>query len=402
MSTGSIDERINKEIVAEDASIWYISDDYGSMIAVKLPSNVLKSVINGCPVDFLFGKDFRGENIYFHTGIRIHDDPVHFISIIGTHRFHEEHEALGLIMKQPEIQIVLYNEFSVCVASGIVNISLSDRNKVVKFQGAPTELYSGDFDAVAISSLDCFDFSLDNKRPFKDVYEIELLLVKGTFSQWKFVDVHFVGLNEANLVSVNDSDEGGSFEKQIWASLENIFHFDLYKNSTIGSGKKKREFIDILAFHKLGIILIESKALSVIAVDRNKSMAKKVSSLQKHINKGIGQLIGAKKGIEKGVEIRDINNRVITFNRNIIPHCIVLVSELLPFGDWSEIQEEMERAIREENIYLNVMDFKELITLLKACKGSKEYFDCLLMERTGWFVKTKNILMKSVIQVNKQ
>jgi hypothetical protein len=71
-------ERIYNELKHERSGLWYISDEYGSKIMLKIPSNVARSFVNGCPIEFLFGKDDKRSPPILHIGVRIYDDPVHF------------------------------------------------------------------------------------------------------------------------------------------------------------------------------------------------------------------------------------------------------------------------------------------------------------------------------------
>ena len=196
---------------------------------------------------------------------------------------------------------------------------------------------------------------------------------------------------------IDDIEEGATLEKHVWFSIERLFSFNIYLNPKFKNSKGDKELTDILAFYDLGIFLIETKGLSIFAQTKEKSMDKKVATLQKHIKKAIKQLIGATENIERGTEFFNSKGEKIEFKRNIVPHCIVLVSELLPFGDWENIQKEILRTMREANIYLNVLDFTEFMTLVKNTKGKKEYLDYYLMQRTEKFVEHDNIHLRTLI-----
>ncbi|MDD4761286.1 MAG: nuclease-related domain-containing protein [Bacteroidaceae bacterium] len=392
-------ERIYQELISENASIWYIADDYGSKIIIKAPSSTIRAIINGCKVIFLFGKDSQTDKIFFHTGVKIYDDAVNFLLITGTHRFVQEHESLKAIMQESSTVIELYNELDVCAAVAYVSFNENDRESILKMLGNTKKLYFGDFSTEVVSSLDSFDYSLDKSRDNLKAREIETLLIEGHFSEWKSKKSFFIGLNEVNEIHLDDQNEGETFEKQIWASLESLFACDLYKNPKIKNKNGERELTDILAFYDKGIFLIESKALAVISLINEKSMDKKVANIQKQIQKGIKQLVGAKKKLDKDVDIFDSNGKIIQFNKNIIPHCIVLVSELLPFGDWKEIVYEMMSVMIKERVYLHVLDLSEFMKYIKISSGKKEYLDFYLMERTKAFIENKSVFLVANIKV---
>jgi hypothetical protein len=123
-------------------------------------------------------------------------------------------------------------------------------------------------------------------------------------------------------------------------------------------------------------------------------MDRKVAGLQKQILKGIDQLTGAAKKVAAGKEVFDHNNDKIIFDRSIVPHCIVLVSELLPFGDWKAVEMKMMEAMGEQSMYLNVLDLREFMLYIGYARGSKERFDVSLMDRVEQFVKVQSIHMR--------
>lgn len=98
-------ERICKELLHEAAAIWYIADEYGEKIMVKVPSNAIKSLISGCKMDFLFAKDYDHIFPIFHAGVRIYDDPIHYIRLTSVQRFRQEHKAIQKIMQMETVNI---------------------------------------------------------------------------------------------------------------------------------------------------------------------------------------------------------------------------------------------------------------------------------------------------------
>jgi len=66
------------------------------------------------------------------------------------------------------------------------------------------------------------------------------------------------------------------------------------------------------------------------------------------------------KKIKANTPIHDGNEIEIVFNRSLIPHRIVLISEMLIFGEWQHIVEQMMKAMIETNNMIHVMDMKEL------------------------------------------
>lgn len=388
-------ERIYKELQHEHVSIWYISDEFGSKVMVKLPSVSIKALIKGCPISFLFGVDKRKDTPIFHNGVRVFDDPVHFLSVIGTQRFLDEHTSLEKIMNRDWTYIHFHSELGICVAIAELRFDVKDQLKVLNILGKVENLYCGDFDNDIKHSLDCFDYSLDQTRNFKDVYPIDMLTVNGYLSNWSIMKNHFIGINETNSALLNDKTEGDIFEIEIWAALESIFDAQIYKNPKVPYKNNTRELIDVLAYSDYGIFLIETKAIGIYNTNPERSMERKVSNLKNQIDKAINQLIGASKKIAENTAIYSSLGISIDFNRGLLPHCIVLISELLQFGDWKDIELRMLKVMIENRIYIHVMDFKEFMKFIKASGGNKDKLDYYLVKRCEDFVACESIHMSA-------
>lgn len=389
-------ERISKELLREDSSIWFTEQHKDLCILIKAPINTCKSLISDCGSEIIIGKDNTLDKPIIHTGIRIFDDKVNPLLLTGVHRYREENIALIKILKAKSCLVGLYSELSILVATGRIVFN-SDTIKVIEMIGSLESLYFGDFNTLVNDSLNSFDYTIDNSRQFKNPYSIDLITLDCKFKDWNHVDTHFVGLMEKVQTRIVDLEEGVTLEKHVWFAIESLFPFNIYLNPKFKTSKGDKELTDIFAFYDLGIFLIETKGLSIFAQTKDKSMDKKVASLQKHIKKAIKQLIGATENIGRETEFFNSKGEKIDFKRNIVPHCIVLVSELLPFGDWNDVQKEILRTMCEAKIYLNVMDFREFITLVKNTKGKKEYLDYYLMQRTERFVEHDNIHLRTVI-----
>ena len=174
----------------------------------------------------------------------------------------------------------------------------------------------------------------------------------------------------------------------------------LYKGPQINKNGKQRELTDVLGYYELGLFLIESKTAAVFSAQENKSVEKKIASIQKQIIKGINQVVGACKSLKDNYTVYDSHGQAIELDRNVIPHCIVLVSEILHSGDWTNIDKHMIDAAKKNNIFLHVMDLSEFILILKASSGKKEVFDYNLMKRFEQWVQHKTIHMRSRVRTN--
>ncbi len=382
-------DEIYQEMKGEDVGIWFISDKYGYKISLKIPSNVIRSLINGCRIELLFGKDEKDDFIYFLNGSRIYDDSTNPIFITQPCRFKRDYEGLTRILNEKEVIIELYDELLTCSATAELTIKEEDRITILKFMKGDKNLYvdAGNQNSNVSLSMDSFVYSLDPSQKTSNSYKIETKSIPCEIKNWNIIHKHLVGFADNQEINISDKDEGGVFEKQIWYSMESLFLNNIHLNPDVQKNNKKRELIDILAYHKYGNFLIETKALGILKLNQEQTLERKIANVKKDIKKGVKQLIGASNSIKKGLPIFTEAGKKINLDRTLIPHCIVLVSELIHLGNWKEIEEKVMLAMLNEKIYLNVMDYREFMKYLKASCGRKERLDYFLMERAEKFIK---------------
>lgn len=380
-------EEIYREMKGEDVGIWFISDEYGYKISTKIPSNVIRSLINGCQMEFLFGKDNKNDNAYFHTGARIYDDRTNPILITQSGRFFRDYKGLERILNEKEVIIEFYDELVTCSATAELTIKEEERIAILQLMDDINSLYVGDYDANLSASLDSFVYSLDPSQKTSKSYQIKVKSIPCEIKNWNIINKYFYGFADTQLVNISDKDEGGTFERQIWYSMESLFLNDIYLNPVVKQDNKDRELTDILAHHEYRNFLVETKALGVLNLNKEQTIERKVENVKKQVLKGIKQLIGANKNIKRNLPIFSNSGKEIKIDSLLVPHCIVLVSELIPFGDWKEIEQEIILAMMNEKMYLHVMDFNEFMKYIKVSMGKKESLDYYLMGRAEKFVE---------------
>jgi hypothetical protein len=120
-------------------------------------------------------------------------------------------------------------------------------------------------------------------------------------------------------------------------------------------------------------------------------MERKVVGLQKQISKAINQLTGAMKKLAEKTPVYDSIGNEVVFDRDLIPHGIILISELLPFGEWDEIVLSMFKAMIESNSMIHVLDMKEFMQFIGYAKGDKYRFDDFLCQRANHLVQNRTL-----------
>lgn len=393
-------ERVYNEMRAEEASLWIVPANGGDKIAVliKAPTPSIKALIENCEIELIFGL----HNNYLCAGVRIFDIPESPLFISGAVHHAEEHQAIHKILKDNTSPIFLFNEMDICLAWSNLSIDAEEAGRAFLSIEDVEDLYTGEFNQSCSFALDCFCYSTDKAQNHSKNVEIPFTTIKLTIEPWRSNNNHFVSVRESHAVTINDKDEGEIFERAIWASLESVFPFALYKGPEVQIGEKKREFTDVLAFHQYGSFLIEAKDLSILQGGAGRSFERRVKGVQKQVKKAIGQLVGSCKALKRGEKIYDANDTEINVERENPPHCIVLITELDHSGDWSKIENELLKAIESTGAFFHLLDFRELIALLKASSGRPELLDYNLMERCRMFMQHKSVHIRSRPAPNKK
>ena len=160
-------------------------------------------------------------------------------------------------------------------------------------------------------------------------------------------------------------------------------------------GEKTRELTDVFSFYPYGSFLIEAKDLSVINAGYNRDQARRTAGIQKQVKKAITQLAGASKAFARGEAIFDADGNELNINRDQPPHCIILITELMHYGDWKEIEMQLMKAMNEAGAFFHLLDLRELIALLKGSSGQAELLDYNLIQRLKIFEEKQSIFIRS-------
>lgn len=386
-------ERVYREIRSEEASLWVVPANAGDELAflIKAPTSAIKALVAGCRLELQFGK--VGE--YLCAGARIHDMPDAPMLISGAQRELEEHEALVRLLHERKTPVFLFNELDACLAWTNLEITEGDASAVTALVGAVNTLYVGPFTKDCSHALDCFCYSSDPSQSYPGAENIPLVSVAPTLEPWRVNHVSYVGVRTHQTITINDANEGETFERAIWASLESVFPLTLHKSPQVQTGEKIRELTDVLAFYQYGSFLIEAKDLSVIQAGYERDQDRRTRGVQKQVRKAIEQLVGAAKAVLRGDRIMDDRGVELNVVRDQPPHCIVLITELMHTGDWSEVEALLAKAAMTTRVFFHLLDLRELITLLKGSSGKPELLDVNLMQRAKIFAERGSIHIRS-------
>lgn len=387
-------EKIYNKIRSEIASLWYVPVNEGKETAliIKAPTPAIKAAMLGCRLKLFFGK----EKSYLCKAVMIEDVPDSPLIISGVQIESEEHQALFRSLEHRSFPVFMFNEMDLCVASAVVRLPVKDSEKILSFIKSGNPLYTGDFDSSASAALDSFEYTLDKTRTYQNVHEADVVEVVPDIREWETSKIYFYNQARAQKTDIAEEDEGENFERTIWGSLESVFPTTLYKSPKVRIGEKTRELTDVYAYYEYGSFLIECKDLSVIQAGYERNMKKRIAGIQKQIKKALKQLVGATNAFKRGDIILDNENKEIVANRSQPLHCIVLITELVTDGDWNEIAELVTDAVQQTGAFFHILDFCELITLLKQSSGDPKLVDYNLMQRCKYCLEKRTVLVRGI------
>lgn len=308
----------------------------------------------------------------------------------------EEYRALIQSINQRGFPIFLFNEMDICLASSSVEIIEEDAYDLLHFIKDEADLYVGSFNEKASKVLDCFAVSVDKRCKYPDAYEIPIKKIIPNITAWDVNNIHFINNGSSQKVNISDKMEGQNFENTIWGALESVFPTTLYKSSQAKNGDKVRELTDVFACYEYGSFLIEAKDLSVIQAGYNKNESKRLSGIQKQVEKAMKQLTGATTIFMRGNTILDSKGNEIIVDRRPPPHCIILITELMHCGDWTDITNHLFYAMEQTGAFFHILDLREFITLLKQSSGNPILMDYNLMQRCNLCFEKKSIHIRGI------
>lgn len=186
-------------------------------------------------------------------------------------------------------------------------------------------------------------------------------------------------------------NEGDQQEELCTWLLDNLSPSGAYRGPVVKEESRDRELTDVLINYAGGCFLIESKTLAVL--DRNElpPRSKLRKNVLKNIKKALSQLPGACRNVRAGLEVTSTSGETITINKEMPPHCIVLVPELSLLTSEDALGGDVLKAfLKQHGAYLHILDPSELMDLMRAAghiahlgktTSRMMAFDSMLIER---------------------
>lgn len=387
--------RVAREMRSEPAAVWFVPANAGEELAflIKAPTTCIKALIAGCRMSLVLS-NYKG---VVCAGVRIYDVPGAPVLVCGVARHVEEHESLLRFARDKASPVFLFNELDASVAWSNATLGEEEGKRVADLLAGSElyELYSGPYTTRESLVLDRFCVSIDRSLSTTIcVSPIPFEELPITLEEWRSNLISYVGVGVHHDVVVSDPDEGGVFEAAAWASLEGMFTGSIWRAPTVKIGDSERELVDVLAYYPYGTFLIEAKDLAILSADPVRPRERRVAGTIKQAKKAIAQLVGASKAIRRREVVKDAAGRVLAPVVTQPMHCIVLLTEMMHEGDWSQIARLMQKAISETSEFFHVLDFAELNYMARIAKGRATHFDALLIERSRHFAEHGSVHLR--------
>jgi len=280
----------------------------------------------------------------------------------------EELSALAAILSSKCLQVALFNELAVNVASSSVLLRIASDAQATTAAlvngsaayvrpdpraGIPNNLMVEPLRRMATGAYDGLDLVEIDSTDRPDWREMKSMYVTNRI--------------KPSWLLVLSGNEGGQQEELgIWL-IDSLQPDGAILNPQIEDRGRMRELTDVLMTYDNGVFLIESKALTVLNREALPSRGKLASDVAKHADKAVKQLTGAIRSIRREVPIYDMDGAELRFTRTIAPHVIVLIPDLdLLYGVTRFGGEHLAALCENVNAFFHFLDPVELLRVVQT------------------------------------
>ena len=359
-----------------------IGTEYSKVdIAAKLPTEIIKHIFCGTST-FLSMKLIPIRNsLALCTFLAVEDDPNNMFYIGCTHS-PKNIDIVIQFLNQGKTHLHIFDELNRNVSSFDVSFYVSD--DVIK-------------NIHDVTPRICQLTAKEIKIIFHKV-EGELSQDSSTLKAIRF---EFNDRNEINFIQhppvanapiydpnrfkypyhISDNNQGRQFEINLTHLLSKIFGIGCLFPSPFKATQNSmnREFIDLVVVWENCLLFFEAKANSITPESTQRSTKRRVLSVEKQIKKAIRQLRGAyRKAAYDGIlTLRTVSSNIEINLSLFSTHLIIIVSEVHPDLDKSDIVGEIISLGKELAVGVHLMDFHTLSTHIRKSSSAREFVDIL-------------------------
>lgn len=287
----------------------------------------------------------------------------------GVHRHPEEQAALTEILRAGRTLFVFFDELGRPVARAACALEPAAAAEALARVEAGAGWYSGPWSPTLVEVLDEVDALADPTRRAAANHRPTLTRVGLTLTGFETNRITTVGEHQVIDFRLDDRNEGHGLEQSVWHLLEHRFAGNILHSPQVVEPSETRELTDILGVCPAGCLLVEAKAAAVLSTDMNRSTVRRASSVEKQIDKGLGQITGALRNLSARRPLLGPDGT--PFQLGTGPHRVgvVMVSELLPAVDWETVARRLVEVSDATAARVLVLDLSELRTLVGASRS---------------------------------
>ena len=361
-------------------------------LIAKVPESVIKALYGGASASLFLGV-MRGDWMrILCLGLRVNDEPENPFTVTFPNSSPEDAVLLRQILRSASTTLHCLNELNHPVLSATCELPSEASKAAAEFLDnsdhwlltldSSLEVEVSEVGRNIELALDRFQGPIYGDRDDREpVFEVPLSL-----DLWPTQTIIEVSPTAWEEFRIDDANEGTKLERVALAALDSIYPGKTFRSPQITKGKNRRELADILAFSNEWLCIVQAKALSVLAVNKDRPSERRKAAVTKDITKGLNQLAGALRTIRSGISVFDADGNLLAMpdNQKAPAHAIVLVSEMYSFVDWRAVAAAVNEASeRKYRALFHVFDMQELAHIVTTYKDAEGFNNCL-MERFAW------------------
>lgn len=388
-----------EEMKFEAAGCWPLPINQGDEFAlvIKMAMSSIKAVYRSCPVSLTVARSETPEGVVLATTLAVADDPGAALMLSGVLRHAEEQLALENILRAGRTLMVFFDEASRAVLRAECVLNSEKCSEASVMLDLTRIRYTGAWTGLLSDVLDEVQGHADPQLAVPTKYAPTFITIPLTLSGFETSRLVTVGIGgEVLEFRLDDPDEGAGLEQTTWHLLENLFAGSIFHSPQVQEVTEKRELTDILTYCEVGPCLIEAKAADMLRTSLERTTERRVKSVQKQIDKGISQLVGALKNLKAGLPLstKEGTSFKIPATVGSIRQGIVMVSEMLPGLDWEAIATQLLAASDKSGAMLHVLDLRELRLLVGISRNDRVLFAAYLSYRFDIMTERKQAMFR--------
>lgn len=388
-----------EEMKYEPAGCWPLPINGGKEYALvtKMAASVIKAVCRSCPVSLTVARANTPEGVVLATTLKIEDDPAAAQMLSGILRHEEEQLAIENILRVGRTLMVFFDELSRAVARAECAFDSTKCSAGFEMVAASGQRYVGPWTPLLSAVLDEVQRHGDPHLAVATKYSPEFVVIPAKLSRFETSNMTTIGIGDVIDFRLDDPDEGHGLEQSTWHLLENLFGAQLFHSPQVQEGEELRELSDILAVAGAGLCLFEAKAAAALSTKLDRTTERRAKSVQKQIDKGLDQLIGALKNLSAGLPMQTKKGSPLTVSPATGPHrhAIVMVSEMLPSLDWEAVGTQLIAASQKSGAMFHVLDLQELRILVGISRDQPDILIAYLVHRFGVMQERKHAMLRT-------